>query len=103
MSDIESIVGDTLSALERLMRMFQLERLLYLVCAFVSFFLLLFCVWRLFTSGQVGPPELAMIFGATGLIATSAARVSYFLNKSFDLIASIIQELVAIRSRDRNE
>ena len=99
MSQIESVVGDTLSALERLMRMFQMERMLYLVCTFLSFFLLLFSVYRLVSTGHLSYPELSMIFGATGLIAASAARVSYFLNKSFDLISTIIQELVALKTK----
>ena len=78
-----------------------MERILYLVCSFVSFFLLLVSLWGLIDTGQVSVPQLAMVFGATGLIATSAARVSFFLNKSFDLISSIIQELVEIKTRGR--
>ncbi len=97
MSELEAVVNQTLSALERLMKMFALERILYLVCSVVSFVLLIVCLWGLISTGQVSVPQLSMIFGATGLIAASAARVSYFLNKSFDLISSIIQHLIKMQ------
>ncbi|HKP80177.1 MAG TPA: hypothetical protein VJU34_13750 [Phenylobacterium sp.] len=95
--DEDPLLRDTLFALERLMNMFALERILYLLCAFVSFALLILCSWMLFRTGEMGLPQFAGIFGASGLIAVSAARVSYFLNKSFDLIVSIINRMVALK------
>jgi len=92
----EDIVNRTLDALDRLMRMFAFERILYLVCAIVSFVLLIVCLVSLFQTRQIGVPQLAMVFGASGLIAASAARVSFFLNKSFDLVSSIIQQLAGL-------
>jgi hypothetical protein len=92
----DDLVQDTLFALERLMKMFAMERMLYLLCSVVSFVLLLICLWSLIDTQQVQVPHLAAIFGASGMIAASAARVSYFLNRSFDLVASIIQHLVAL-------
>ena len=83
----------TLDALDRLMKMFAFERILYLVCALVSFVLLIVCLISLFQTKQISVPQLAMVFGASGLIAASAARVSFFLNKSFDLVSVIIQQL----------
>jgi|GEM_PF-1440758 hypothetical protein len=89
----EDLVGRTLDALDRLMRMFAIERILYLICAIVSFVLLIVCLVFLFQTRQISVPQLAMVFGASGLIAASAARVSFFLNKSFDLVSTIIQQL----------
>jgi len=89
----EDLVGRTLDALDRLMRMFAIERILYLICAIVSFVLLIICLVFLFQTRQISVPQLAMVFGASGLIAASAARVSFFLNKSFDLVSTIIQQL----------
>jgi hypothetical protein len=89
----QDIVTRTLDALDRLMRMFAFERILYLVCAIVSFVLLIVCLISWFRTELVSVPQLALIFGASGLIAASAARVSFFLNKSFDLISAIIQQL----------
>jgi hypothetical protein len=92
----DDLVNRTLDALDRLMRMFSFERILYLVCAIVSFALLIVCLISLFQTQQISVPQLAMVFGASGLIAASAARVSFFLNKSFDLVASIIQQLANV-------
>ncbi len=90
------LVNRTLDALDRLMRMFAIERMLYLVCAIVSFVLLVVCLISLFQTKQISVPQLAMVFGSSGLIAASAARVSFFLNKSFDLVALIIQQLAGL-------
>lgn len=92
----EDLIQRTLFALESLMRMFSMERMLYLVCALVSFGLLIFVVVSLFLAGSIGTPQLMMIFGASGLIAASAARVSFFLNRSFDLIDAIIRQLATM-------
>lgn len=90
----EDIIGRTLDALERLMKMFAYERILYLLCAVISFVLLIFCVFSLFQADQITTLQLSMIFGSSSLIAISAARASYFLNKSFELISKIIQHIV---------
>ena len=95
----EDLVNRTLDALDRLMRMFAFERILYLVCAIVSFVLLIVCLINLFQTQQISIPQLAMVFGASGLIAASAARVSFFLNKSFDLVSSIIQQLAGMEKK----
>ena len=58
-----------------------------------SFILLIVCLISLFQPSRFPHPQLAMVFGASGLIAASAARVSFFLNKSFDLVSAIIKQL----------
>lgn len=95
----EDLIDRTLDALDRLMRMFALERVLYLVCAIVSFCMLVFCLFSLWKTQQLSVPELAMVFGASGLIAASAARVSFFLNKSFDLVSCIVQQLAGLKQK----
>jgi hypothetical protein len=92
------LINRTLDSLERLMRMFAIERYLYLVSALISFILLIIAIVRLVTGDGVDVLDLSLIFGASGLIAASAARVSYFLNKSFDLISSLIQRLADVES-----
>ena len=99
MPEQQDLVNRTLDALDRLMRMFAFERILYLVCAIVSFILLIICLISWMQSQVISVPQLAMIFGASGLIAASAARVSFFLNKSFDLISSIIQQLASMEKK----
>lgn len=99
MPHAEDLVQRTLDALDRLMRMFAVERILYLVCAFVSFGLLVVCLFWMYSSKQISWPQLAMVFGSSGLIAASAARVSFFLNKSFDLVSCIIQQLAGLQQK----
>lgn len=96
MAGEDDLINRTLSALERLMRMFAVERILYLLCALLSFGLLIFVLVSLFLSGSLAVMHLVMIFGASGLIAASAARVSYFLNRSFNLIDMIIRQLASM-------
>ena len=66
LADREDLVQKTLDALDRLMRMFAIERILYLVCAFASFGLLILCLVSLYQTQQISWPQLAMVFGASG-------------------------------------
>lgn len=97
-ADRESLT-QTLDALERLMRMFQAERMMYLLSATASFGLLLYAAYMMFSSGRVGPAEIGFIFGATGVSAFSGGRIAYFLNKSFNLIEDIVRKLTGVGAR----
>lgn len=96
--DKESI-AQTLDALERLMRMFQAERIIYLMSATASFVLLIYAAYLMFSSDQVTPAEVGLIFGATGVSAISGSRIAYFLNKSFNLIEDIVRSLTGVGPR----
>ncbi|HYI47579.1 MAG TPA: hypothetical protein VEX35_03860 [Allosphingosinicella sp.] len=96
--DKESI-AQTLDALERLMRMFQAERIIYLMSAAASFVLLIYAAYLMFSSGAVTPAEMGLIFGATGVSAISGSRIAYFLNKSFNLIEDIVRNLTGVGPR----
>ena len=94
MNEERALIQQTLDALERLMRMFAVERFLYLACGVLSFGLLAYCVVSLFIlDADPDFTQLSLIFGSSGLIAASAARVSYFLNKSFDLVADVVRAI----------
>jgi hypothetical protein len=94
----DELVRQTLDALDRLMRLFAMERIIYLLCSVVSFVMLTISVAFLLLTEKVSTPQLGMIFGASGLSAASAARVSYYLSKSFDLVSTIIHQLAARRN-----
>lgn len=96
--DKESIT-QTLDALERLMRMFQAERIIYLLSATASFGLLIFAAFLMFREGGVSAAEIGLIFGATGVSAYSGGRIAYFLNKSFNLIEDIVRKLAGVEKR----
>ena len=96
--DKESVT-QTLDALERLMRMFQAERMIYLLSAAASFALLIYAAYLMFSSGKVSAEQIGLIFGATGVSAVSGGRIAYFLNKSFNLIEDIVRSLTGIGPR----
>lgn len=89
----DQIIERTLDALERLMRMFQAERIVYLIAVAASFGLLLYAGFLMFAKQGVDAASLGLIFGATGLTGFSAARIVFFLNKSFNLIEAIVRRL----------
>ncbi|MDX1391984.1 MAG: hypothetical protein R3241_06380 [Rheinheimera sp.] len=91
--DNTELVKTTLDALERLMKMFTLERYLYLTLTCFSFLLLIYAVVQLFQDTAVSVTILVSIFGGSGLIAVSAFRVVWFFNRSFSLIESLIRKM----------
>ena len=93
----ETLIDKTLDALERLMRMFAAERILYLVCSVVAFALLIVASVVLIRAGKLDWTAASMLFGSTGLITLSAFRVSFFLNRAFDLITTIITSLAGVK------
>lgn len=95
----KELIDRTLDALERLMRMFQAERVVYLVCAAVSFLLLVYAAYIMFSTHGVNAAQLGLIFGATGLTTVSAGRSTFFLNKAFNLIEDLIRKLSGLEKR----
>jgi hypothetical protein len=87
------LIDQTLNALERLMAMFAIERVLYLACSVVSFGLLILASVILVRAENLDWTSASLLFGSTGLITLSAFRVSFFLNQAFDLIKAIILNL----------
>lgn len=81
------------------MRMFAYERVLYLICTAIAFVLLAVCVVSLLWTKQLSPLQLTGLFSATGIIGASAGRVSFFLNKAFNLISALIQHLAGIAEK----
>lgn len=92
-------ITQTLDALDRLMRMFQAERMVYLFFAAASFGLFLLAAYLMFSSRQVQVGAIVSIFGATGICAASGARIAFFLNKSFNLIEDIVRKLAGVEPR----
>jgi hypothetical protein len=93
----KEIITQTLDALERLMRMFQAERLLYLLGAVGSMGLLLLAAYLMIMSEEgVDWTQIGLIFGATGIAAATGARIAYFLNKSFNLIEDVVRSITGV-------
>jgi hypothetical protein len=83
---------DALGALEKLLKMFSVERYVYLLMTALSFLLLLYSGYLLVASREADTATLVAIFGSSGLVAASSARICLFFDKSFRLIEKLIQK-----------
>lgn len=92
----EQIITRALDAVERMMRMFQIERILYLMCAMAAFGVLLYAAYMMFEKDGVTEAELALIFGASGLTTYSSRQLIVFLNRTFALIDDIVRKLSGV-------
>ena len=89
--DNKEILTTALDALDRLLKMFMVERYVYLGLTAFSFLLLIYTAYLLVTKDAVDTQMLVAIFGSTGLIAASSARISWFFNRAFTLIEDLIR------------
>lgn len=89
----KELVETALNALDRLLRMFTVERYVYLVLTAVSFGLLLYAAFLIATSKDANTEVLVAVFGGSGLVAASSARISWFFNRAFTLIEDLIRRL----------
>lgn len=98
-SEFDEVLERALDAVERLMRMFRAERIVYLVAAAASFGLLFYAAFLMFAEEGVDAASLGLIFGATGLSAVSAGRIAFFLNRAFKLIEDVVRERIGMGGR----
>jgi hypothetical protein len=92
-SEKKELMETALNALERLLRMFQAERFVYLMLTAFSFALLLYSAYLLAVRGQANTEVLVAVFGGSGLITISSARISFFFNRAFALVESLVKDL----------
>jgi uncharacterized membrane protein YtjA (UPF0391 family) len=83
-------LDEVVSALERLVRLFDWERKLYLAFGLVSLFLFLFSGYRMLSGGNVDKELLAGMLGSTGVAAACSARVVFFLTKAFSIVEQLV-------------
>jgi hypothetical protein len=86
-----SNLTDTLDAVDRLLKMFVVERYVYLVLTIASFLILLIFGYQVATTKQANTEVVVAVFGGSGLVAASSARISWFFNRAFSLIERLIQ------------
>jgi hypothetical protein len=91
--DNKELLTTALDALDRLLKMFMVERYVYLALTAFSFLLLVYTAYLLVTTRAVNTQMLVAVFGSTGLIAASSARISWFFNRAFILIEDLIRRL----------
>ena len=80
-------IQSRMDAVERLTRLFRLERIVHLSITSLSLALLLVSAGVLLYKGQAGPAELTGLFGSSGLITYSAGRLLFMWNQALRLLA----------------
>ena len=91
---------DALTALARLMDIFKAERILYLISAVVSMFLMLFAVFNIINKGA-STQDLVILFGSSGVTGLCSARVVLYLDKAFKIVESIINSSVLSKENEK--
>ncbi len=91
--DHKAIVETTLSALERLLAMFAIERYIYLGITVASFLLLLYAAFSAVVSHQADTKILVSFFGSSGLFAVASVRVTWFFNQAFTLVSGLVKRM----------
>ena len=66
---------ERLEAIRELLKMFKLERIIYASVSIISFAALITCAVSLLLKDKIAWPELVGIFGSSGFIGLSTARV----------------------------
>lgn len=93
MDEKKELLDAALNALERLLKIFQIERLVYLLLTALSFCLLLYAGYLMIEKDFANTELLVSVFGSAGLITASSFRISYFFNRAFGVIENLIKDL----------
>jgi predicted Na+-dependent transporter len=100
MPDEKDLLGAVLNAMDRLLRMFMVERFVYLILTIASFVLMCIVGYSLVTSGPADKELLLAVFGGSGLIAAASLRTTWFFGKAFSLVSDVVKRSVDERKPD---
>jgi hypothetical protein len=101
--NVKELLDVALRALKDLLEVFRVERFVYLGVAVVSFGLLVYSFVGLVSEGRGTPATMTMVLGGSGLATVAAFRVSYFMNRGFALIESILRVPAKNSTRKRGK
>jgi len=76
-----------MDAVERLTKLFKMERMVYLAVTSLSLAMLLLSAGLLIARGKAGAAELTGLFGSSGLITYTTGRLLYMWNQALRLLA----------------
>ena len=71
---------------EKLTRLFKLERVVHLIVTSISLIMLLLSAATLILKGNAGEVELSLMFGSSGLITYTAGRLLKMWNQALKII-----------------
>lgn len=77
-------LNQKMDLIERLAKLYRMERLFYLVTTAISLLMLVGSALSLMLKGQAHSAELGMLFGSSGLITFTAGRSLMMWNESLN-------------------
>ena len=89
----KELLDTALNALDRLLNMFMVERYVYLLLTVLSFGLLLYAGFLMISTKAANTEVLVAVFGGSGLVAVSSARISWFFNRAFSMVEDLIKRI----------
>lgn len=89
----KELLEAALGALDRLLKMFMVERYVYLALTAVSFCLMLYAGYLMVLTKTLNTEVLVSVFGGSGLVAASSARIVWFFNRAFSLVENLITRI----------
>jgi hypothetical protein len=87
-----STLEDRVSAIERVTALFPAERLVYLILTTAAVLLLVVSAISLLVQKGATPATLTLLFGSSGLITISFARLLRMWDRALDLLSASLQE-----------
>jgi hypothetical protein len=83
----EPTLDERVSAIERVTALFRAERVVYLVLTTVALVLLIVSAIMLIVQKGATPATLTMLFGSSGLVTVSFARLLKMWDRALDLLS----------------
>jgi hypothetical protein len=83
-----AILENRVAAVERLMHLFRMERIVYLFVTSISLIVLLAVAIRMYVAGESSIPVWGLMFGSSGLITITANRLLQMWSQSLRMVAS---------------
>lgn len=87
-----SNLNEMATILERITKIFQLERMVYVIATCAALLMLLINAALLIINGKAGAAELSLLFGSGGLITVSLNRIIRMWSVSMNLIADVMKK-----------
>jgi hypothetical protein len=81
-----------ISAIERLLEAFKIERMLYTLFGVVSLILFGYAGFRLFSGPQIRASDVYLILGSSGAAALCSNRTTAFFSRALKIIEKLIRE-----------
>ena len=75
-----------MDSVERLTKLFKLERMVHLGVTSISLLMLLVCAGIVIFKGSAGPVELTGLFGSSGLVSYAASRLILMWNQALRML-----------------